>query len=55
MLEDSHFGCKAAVAAGTFAVAVPGGHSLRHDFRGAKLVIESLADPRVYAALDIAR
>jgi hypothetical protein len=32
-------------------VAVPGGHSRRHDFTGARLVAESLADPRIAALL----
>ena len=39
---------------GTFAVAVPGGHSRRHDFQAASLVIDSLADSRLYEALGIA-
>jgi len=51
VLEDSHNGCRAAVAAGTVAVAVPSGHSLRHDFAGAALVADSLADPRLLAML----
>ncbi len=51
VLEDSQNGCRAAVAAGTIAVAVPGGHSLRHDFAGASLVVESLRDPRLLAML----
>jgi HAD superfamily hydrolase (TIGR01509 family) len=54
VLEDSQNGSRAAVAAGTFAVAVPGGHSRRHDFSGAALVIDSLADHRLYEALGIA-
>lgn len=53
VLEDSENGCKAAVAAGTVAVAVPGGHSKRHSFSGATLVAESLADPRLYALLGL--
>ena len=53
VLEDSHNGCRAAVSAGTFAVAVPGGHSRSHDFSGAALVAESLSDPRIYAALGL--
>jgi hypothetical protein len=32
-------------------VAVPGGHSLRHDFTGAALVARSLADPRIRGLL----
>lgn len=55
VLEDSHNGCRAAVAAGTYAVAVPGAHSRAHDFSGAKLIAESLADPRIYAALGLRR
>lgn len=51
VLEDSQTGCKAAVAAGAVAVAVPGGHSRRHDFSGARFVAESLADPRILALL----
>ena len=53
VLEDSENGCKAAVAAGTFAVAVPGGHSCRHDFTGATLRVDSLADPLIYTALGL--
>jgi len=49
VLEDSQTGCRAAVAAGAVAVAVPGGHSRRHDFTGAHLVADSLADPRIHA------
>jgi len=55
VLEDSHNGCRAAAAAGAFAVAVPGSHSRRHDFSTARLVIESLADPRLYKALGLDR
>lgn len=47
VLEDSQAGCTAAVAAGAVTVAVPGGHSRRHVFQGARLVAESLADPRI--------
>jgi beta-phosphoglucomutase-like phosphatase (HAD superfamily) len=51
VLEDSENGCRAAVAAGAVVVAVPGSHSRRHDFTGARLVAESLADPRIAALL----
>jgi HAD superfamily hydrolase (TIGR01509 family) len=51
VLEDSQAGCKAAVAAGAVTVAVPGGHSRRHDFTGAVFVAETLADPRIEALL----
>lgn len=51
VLEDSQNGCRAAVAAGAFAVAVPAGPSAEHDFTGASLVAQSLADSRIYDAL----
>lgn len=53
VLEDSQTGCKSAAAAGSFAVAVPGGLSLDHDFSFASLVIESLEDGRLYEALGL--
>lgn len=53
VLEDSQNGCAAAVAAGTIAVAVPGGHSLSHNFAGARLSVDSLADPRLYALIGL--
>ena len=40
VFEDSQNGCRAATAAGTIAIAVPGGHSLRHDFSGATMVVD---------------
>lgn len=55
VLEDSQNGCRAAVAAGTYAVAVPGGHSRKHDFAGAKFIAQTLNDPRIYTALGIER
>lgn len=55
VLEDSQNGCLAAVAAGAFAVAVPAEHSRTHDFRRASLVVESLADRRLYEALGLPR
>jgi HAD superfamily hydrolase (TIGR01509 family) len=51
VLEDSATGCAAAVAAGAVAVAVPGGHSRRHEFPGARFVADSLADPRIFTLL----
>lgn len=53
VLEDSQNGCRAAVAAGAIVVAVPGGHSARHDFSGARLIANSLADPRIYELLGL--
>ncbi|MBL9123570.1 MAG: HAD-IA family hydrolase, partial [Planctomycetaceae bacterium] len=55
VLEDSQNGCRAAVAAGTIAVAVPGGHSLSHNFEGAALSVDSLADPRLYRLIGLPR
>jgi HAD superfamily hydrolase (TIGR01509 family) len=51
VLEDSQIGCRSAAAAGAFAVAVPAGYSRSQDFSAASLVVESLADPRLYEAL----
>ncbi|MDA8743684.1 HAD-IA family hydrolase [Rubripirellula amarantea] len=51
VLEDSGNGCAAAVAAGTYAVAVPSEHTRGQNFSGAKLVAESLLDPRLHALL----
>ncbi len=53
VLEDSENGCKAAVAAGAWTVAVPGQHSRGYDFSGVRLIADSLADPRIYQALGI--
>ena len=53
VLEDSEAGCRSAAMAGTFAVAVPSPHTARHDFGVASLVVESLADPRLYDALQL--
>jgi HAD superfamily hydrolase (TIGR01509 family) len=53
VLEDSQNGCRAAAAAGAFTVAVPGDHSRQQDFRTASLVVGSLADAKLYAALGI--
>jgi beta-phosphoglucomutase-like phosphatase (HAD superfamily) len=51
VLEDSQHGCRAAVDAGTFAVAVPSSHSVRHIFPGARFIAESLRDRRIYGIL----
>lgn len=53
VLEDSQTGCRAAVDAGTHAVAVPGDHSREHDFSGAKFIAEGLGDPRITRALGL--
>ncbi|MFO0870113.1 MAG: HAD-IA family hydrolase [Pirellulales bacterium] len=54
VLEDSQNGCRAAVAAGAIAVAVPGDHSRHHDFTGASWIAASLADPWIYRAVGLA-
>lgn len=53
VLEDSENGCRAAVAAGTFAVAVPGYHSIRHSYDGARFIADTLQDPRIYRAFGL--
>ncbi|MEX2315521.1 MAG: HAD-IA family hydrolase [Pirellulales bacterium] len=53
VLEDSGNGCAAAVAAGAFTVAVPNRHTREHDFNGARLVANTLADPRICQALQL--
>jgi HAD superfamily hydrolase (TIGR01509 family) len=51
VLEDSANGCRAAVAAGAFTVAVPNRHTRQHAFPGAQFIAETLADPRIRRAL----
>lgn len=51
VFEDSENGCKAAVAAGTIAVAVPAGHSKTHRFPGVCFEADNLADSRIYELL----
>ncbi len=53
VLEDSQTGCRSAVDAGTLAVAVPAGLSSDHDFSFASMVVESLADARLYEVLGL--
>ena len=55
VLEDSANGCRAAVAAGAFTVAVPNRHTQHHDFKGVRFVADTLADPRIRQALDLTR
>jgi HAD superfamily hydrolase (TIGR01509 family) len=45
VLEDSHAGTSAGVAAGAHVVSVPHEFTAAHDFRGAKHVAQSLSDP----------
>jgi HAD superfamily hydrolase (TIGR01509 family) len=53
VLEDSENGCRAAVAAGAVAVAVPGTHSEHHCFDGAALMVSSLEDDRLWDLLGL--
>lgn len=53
VLEDSANGCRAAVAAGTYTIAIPGGHSHTHDFSGAAFIADGMHDPRIYQALAV--
>ncbi len=55
VLEDSANGCRAAVAAGAFTVAVPNRHTQHHNFTGVRFVADTLADPRIRHALDLTR
>ncbi|RCS54826.1 HAD family hydrolase [Bremerella cremea] len=51
VFEDSETGCKAAIDAGTHAIAVPGDHSKKHSFIGAQMIADTLHDPRIYELL----
>jgi len=51
VLEDSANGCRAAVAAGAFTIAVPNRHTRDHEFVGARFIADTLADPRIRQAL----
>ena len=53
VLEDSQIGCRAAIAAGAYTVAVPHGQSRGHQFDGVQLIADTLADQRIYAALKL--
>ncbi|HEX4412376.1 MAG TPA: HAD family phosphatase [Lacipirellulaceae bacterium] len=53
VLEDSANGCRAAVAAGAFTVAVPNRHTAQHDFSGARFVANTLCDPRIPEVLSL--
>ena len=53
VLEDSQIGCRAATAAGAFAIAVPGNRTSHHDFSSASMIAKSLSDLRIYQLLRI--
>lgn len=52
VLEDSENGCRAAVAAGAIAIAVPGDHNAGHAYPGVHFIAETLCDPRIAALLE---
>ncbi len=51
VLEDSGNGCRAAVEAGAFTVAVPNRHTRDHKFPRVQLTADTLADTQILAAL----
>jgi pseudouridine 5'-phosphatase len=51
VLEDSGNGCRAAVDAGAYVVAVPNRHTRDHQFAGVRLIAETLDDPRIRNAI----
>lgn len=53
VLEDSGNGCRAAVAAGAYTVAVPNRHTENHKFPPVQLIARSLNDPRIRIPLRI--
>jgi pseudouridine 5'-phosphatase len=52
-LEDSQNGCRSAVAAGAFTVAVPCEHGRGREFEGVAFIADSLRDRRIYEALGL--
>jgi HAD superfamily hydrolase (TIGR01509 family) len=55
VLEDSANGCRAAVGAGAFTVAVPNRHTAKHNFDGVRFIAETLCDLRILDALWLPR
>ncbi len=51
VLEDSHHGTRAGLAAGACTIAVPGEHSRDQDFSGVFCLAHSLKDPRIVDVL----
>lgn len=54
VLEDSENGCRAAVNAGAFTVAVPGEYHQNQSFTGVAFIANSLKDQRIYDVLCLA-
>jgi HAD superfamily hydrolase (TIGR01509 family) len=53
VLEDSENGCRAAIAAGAFTIAVPASHNVGQSYEDVDLVADTLADSRILTALGI--
>ncbi|MEO0530158.1 MAG: HAD family phosphatase [Planctomycetota bacterium] len=53
VFEDSANGCRAAVTAGAYTVAVPSPHTQGHDFTGAAFVADTLEDPRIVSLIKV--
>jgi HAD superfamily hydrolase (TIGR01509 family) len=53
VLEDSANGCRAAVEAGAFTIAVPNRHTRNHNFSGARFVADTLNDARIRQTLHL--
>jgi HAD superfamily hydrolase (TIGR01509 family) len=51
VLEDSANGCRAAVDAGAYTIAVPNRHTRNHNFSGVRFVADTLTDPRIRRTL----
>ncbi len=51
VLEDSANGCRAAVAAGAYTVAVPNRHTKNHNFPNVQFIADTLNDPRIRQAI----
>jgi HAD superfamily hydrolase (TIGR01509 family) len=53
VLEDSANGCRAAIAAGAFTVAVPNRHTRSHDFTGVKFIADTLNEKHIRRILKL--
>ena len=53
VLEDSENGCRAAIAAGAFTVAVPAKHNMGQSYDNVDLIADTLSDPAILSALGI--
>ena len=51
VLEDSHAGTAAGVAAGAYVISIPHDHTAEHDFTGARHIATSLVDPCIMTLL----